>query len=189
MESGWSEFRDIIKRLLVSRGVAPDTATRAAKDLQVHCQRYQHCVAFPVPPLFAQFLQRLEATASVASELYPHISELSSTFTGWTRSDRDELLKQLARFVAAARDFRRTHRPRRGHPAAVDRRNLADGVLDTLRSHGISVTKARTGTFALVLEQVHAAVCIPEGDVHKAVRTASDRALNRPAERPLRAPF
>jgi hypothetical protein len=189
MESGWSEFRETTRRLLVSRGVESDTASRAAKDLQSHCQQYQYYVAFPVPPLFAQFLHRLEATESVASELYPHISELSSTFTGWTRSDRDELLKQLARFVAAARDFRRRNRPRRGRPADVNRCNLADGVLDTLRLYGISATKARTGTFALVLEQVHAAVCIPERDVHKAVRAASDRARNRPAERPLRAPL
>jgi hypothetical protein len=177
VDSGWSEFRGVIRDLLLSRGVVAKSATLAADDLQAHCQTYLFYRAFPPAAALTQMRERLQAADTLASTLYPHIRELA-TFTGWTRGDRDALVTLLARFVAAAHRFPRP-RPRRGRPADINLRNLADGVAETLLSHGIAVTKARTGTFALVLEQVDAVVGLPDRDVHKAVRTAADRAVNR----------
>jgi hypothetical protein len=93
----------------------------------------------------------------------------------WTLEDRDDLLPRLKKLIEAAQTCdQRLLRQKRGRRPDVQRHALEDTIALVLLRNGVTPTKAKTGTFALVLEQVHSAVGISERDVHKSVRRAHD---------------
>ena len=178
----WTDFRKHVVYLLEARRVPAAVGIEAAKELQAVCHSYLFQKRSSPRQALEQHLAWLTQIDSAADVLFSRISSTSSvsTFTGWTAADREALLTGLARLIAAARTSRRKHRAKRGPKGDRELRNLADGVAIALARHGIMPTTAKTGTFARVLEEVHAACGVPERDVHKSVRSACDR-LSRSA--------
>ena len=122
----------------------------------------------------AKFRAGLAEADKRAGSLRESLEQFRSTIAGrWTADDRAVLLAHLDRLQSAARAVPQVHRgpkPDRG------RQVLEDSVADIIARHGIRPTIAKSGTFALLLEQVHAAVGISQRDVTKAVRRSIGRA-------------
>jgi hypothetical protein len=115
----------------------------------------------------------LEQAGAQANSLYGTLAR-STTWPGFTATDRADLRAALAKLSSAARDFqaRMAARGRKGRRPDYHRHALENAVATTLQRRGIRPTTAKDGTFALVLEQVHHAVGISERDVTKSVRRA-----------------
>ena len=119
----------------------------------------------------------MKRAAAVAETLLTLLeSQPTSIRPDWTREDRDDLLPRLKKLIEAAQTRDQTlsfpFRPRQGRKPDVQRHALEDNIALVLLRNGVTPTKAKAGTFALVLEQVHSAVGISERDVHKSVRRA-----------------
>jgi hypothetical protein len=176
----WAHFGNYIESLLTARGVPRDVAAKIATEIQGHCHRF---LFYKEHPPRLPGLDALVAAEPLAVKLHQKI-QLGVSMPRWSRADRDELMKHLARFVAAVHTLQQgSPRHRRGPKGDPWRRDLEDAIAKTLIEHNVRVTKAKSGTFARVLEEVHAVVGISERGVEKAVRSACDR-VSRASRKP-----
>jgi hypothetical protein len=176
--ASWLPLEDGLRRLLVARDVSKAGAQAIASEIVDACGHYLVRLKFEVVPFatrraLGDFRLFLNRAASVAEELRTLLErQPTSVRPYWTREDRDDLQLHLKKLIEATQTYDQRLRP--GPKPDFKRHGLEDTVALVLLRNGVTPTTAKTGTFALVLEQVHSTVGIHERDVHKSVRRAHD---------------
>lgn len=172
--ASWVPFEEHVYRLLLTRHVPKADAKTIASEVVDACGHYLNRLKDEVVGVTLSDVGRsLNRTASLADELRTLLEGTSSIFSQhWTPEDRTALIAALTKLSVAAQTLGPTFRPKPGIKPDFRRHSLEENIGWVLMRHGVAPTKAKAGTFALVLEQVHHAVGIPERDVHKSVRRA-----------------
>jgi hypothetical protein len=181
--ASWTPFQKDLQRLLTARGV-PTTAGRSISEEIVNaCGEYIIRIRFervtgPANKVLT-FRTGLKRVPLLADELRAALSALPRNIRWeWTSADAADFEARLQRLSDAARAADDRWRPARGRRPDHHRHHLENRVALALQRNGVAATAAKSGVFALLLEQVHCAVGISERDVHKSVRRAC-RAVKR----------
>src|SRR5262249_24827459 len=142
------------------------TAGFVAREVVSECASYILRLRFSVSGARDNALARHRAFLKKAAVTASKLKALLGAKGGYAdlRYQLDKLLSDADRF-----------KPRRGAPADLSRQDLYDNLVLLLHRHGIEPSTARAGILARLIEQVHAAVGIPERDVQKAIRGALAR--------------
>jgi hypothetical protein len=157
--------------------VSAAAAKAVAILVREECCRYLWRQRFEVVNItsFIESRDDLVGAASIASKLLTVLKRrpMGSRIGGWGQEESDDLTARLETLCTVAAKWKMVLRRGRGRPVADFRRHtLEENIAAVLMRDDVTVTKAKAGTFALVLEQVHSAVGISERDVHKSVRRA-----------------
>jgi hypothetical protein len=180
-KASWAPFVSELTALLTHRRVPREAAVVIASEIRDVCGDFLSARRFAGPEYDfqspAETVLKLRKFLRAVAMRSIELRKLLQTSPQFKWSDT-ELVAKLDQTASSARAAEQ-RLGRRGRTPDWHRHHLEDAVARILRQHSVRITTARSGTFALLLEQVHSAAGISERDVHKSVRRAIDGARMR----------